>query len=124
MHRSLAPLFFVVCLPFATLAQTAYTVTNTDDSGAGSLRQAMLDAEANPGANVIDMTGITGTITLSSSLPNITEELTINGAVSASTIIDGNSQVRPFFIGGTFQSSTEIPVITIDGVTIAANGLK
>ena len=61
MHRILAPLFFVVCLPFATLAQTTYTVTNTDDSGAGSLGQAMLDAEANPGADVIDMTGLSAT---------------------------------------------------------------
>ncbi|MDW3192028.1 MAG: cadherin domain-containing protein [Cytophagales bacterium] len=118
MHRILAPLFFVVCLPFATLGQTTFTVTNTDDSGAGTLRQAILDAEANPGADIIDLTGITGTITLSTGLPNITEDLTINGAGSSSTIIDGNNQVRPFFIGGILQSSTDAPMIAIDGLTI------
>ena len=30
-----------------------YTVTSTADSGAGSLRQAILDANANPGADTI-----------------------------------------------------------------------
>ncbi len=30
-----------------------FTVTNTDDSGPGSLRQAILDANANPGADLI-----------------------------------------------------------------------
>jgi hypothetical protein len=30
-----------------------FTVTNTGDSGAGSLRQAILDANANAGADVI-----------------------------------------------------------------------
>jgi hypothetical protein len=30
-----------------------YTVTNTNDSGAGSLRQAIIDANANPGADII-----------------------------------------------------------------------
>lgn len=108
----------LTCLFCVSQAQTTFTVTNTNDSGAGSLRQAILDAEASVGADIIDMTGITGTITLASGLPNITEDLTINGAGIASTIIDGNSQVRPFFIGGAFQSSTEVPVVTIDGVTI------
>lgn len=32
-----------------------YTVTNTNDSGAGSLRQAILDANANAGLDTIDL---------------------------------------------------------------------
>ncbi len=36
----------------AGLANT-YTVTSTADSGAGSLRQAILDANTNPGADTI-----------------------------------------------------------------------
>ena len=32
-----------------TLLAATFTVTNTNDSGAGSLRQAILDANANPG---------------------------------------------------------------------------
>jgi hypothetical protein len=35
-------------------ASTTFTVTNTNDSGAGSLRQAILDANNTPGADVIN----------------------------------------------------------------------
>src|SRR5215471_6308886 len=38
----------------ATPAQTTFVVTNTNDSGAGSLRQAILDANANAGADTIN----------------------------------------------------------------------
>ena len=38
--------------PFVALGNT-YTVTSTADSGAGTLRQAILDANANPGADTI-----------------------------------------------------------------------
>ena len=88
-------------------------VSNTDDSGAGSLRQAIIDAEANAGPDVIDMTGINGTITLASGLPNITEDLTINGAGSSMTIIDGAGQFRPFFIGGAGVDDTEAPIVVM-----------
>lgn len=108
----------LMCLFCVSWAQTTFTVSNTNDSGVGSLRQAILDAETSPGADIIDMTGITGTITLASDLPNISQDLTINGAGSANTIIDGNSLYRPFFIGGAFQGSTEVPVIAVDGLTI------
>ncbi len=112
----------LTCLFCVSQAQTTFTVTNTDDSGVGSLRQAILDAEANPGEDIIDMTGVSGTITLSTGLPNITEDLTINGAGSASTIIDGNDLVRPFFIGGAGVNDTDAPVVQINDLTIQ-NGL-
>jgi len=35
------------------LLTAVHTVTNTDDSGPGSLRQTILDANANPGADTI-----------------------------------------------------------------------
>ncbi|MEO9802403.1 MAG: cadherin domain-containing protein [Reichenbachiella sp.] len=112
----LTTLFTVLNLMSAQ-GQTTFTVSNTGDSGAGSLRQAILDAEANAGADVIDLTGINGTITLVSGLPNITEDLTINGAGTA-TIIDGAGQFRPFFIGGSISSSTEEPVVSLSDMTI------
>ncbi len=43
-----------------------YTVTNTNDSGAGSLRQAIIDANANPGDDTIIFLNGLGTITLTS----------------------------------------------------------
>lgn len=46
------------------LKASTFTVTNTNDSGAGSLRQAILNANAAAGADIIDATGVTGTITV------------------------------------------------------------
>jgi CSLREA domain-containing protein len=60
-----------------------YIVTNANDAGAGSLRQALLDANASPGAETILFEpvffGATRTINLAGALPDITESLTING---------------------------------------------
>ncbi len=59
-----------------------FTVTNTNDSGAGSLRQAILDANAAAGADNIrfDIPGSgVRTISLSSELPAITEAVNIDG---------------------------------------------
>jgi titin len=58
-----------------------FTVTNTADSGAGSLRQAILDANANPGPDTINFQ-ISGTapftINLLSALPAVTDPVTID----------------------------------------------
>src|SRR5207342_1225175 len=58
---------------------TTYTVTSTADSGAGTLRQAITDANANPGADTIAF-NITGsgvhTIVLASGLPVVTSTVT------------------------------------------------
>jgi hypothetical protein len=63
-----------------------YSVTNTNDSGAGSLRQAITDANANPGADSISFS-IAGsgvqTINLTSALPTITGALTIDGTTQS-----------------------------------------
>ncbi|HBE69261.1 MAG TPA: hypothetical protein DDW52_14020, partial [Planctomycetaceae bacterium] len=64
-------------------APQTYVVTNTNDSGAGSLRQAIIDANAN--ANALDTIefNIAGsgvqTIVLASALPNVTDEIFIDG---------------------------------------------
>ena len=68
---------------FATPASAAvFPVINTNDSGAGSFRQALLDANAALGADVITF-NIPGagvhTITLTSLLPNITSPVFIDG---------------------------------------------
>jgi len=68
--------------PVRPLAATTYTVTNTNDSGAGSLRQAILDANANAGTDTIAF-NIPGsgvqTIAPTSLLPNITDSVIIDG---------------------------------------------
>lgn len=59
-----------------------FTVTNTSDAGAGSLRQAILDANAAGGADTIAF-NIAGagvhTIVLATALPTVTDIVTIDG---------------------------------------------
>ncbi len=104
---------------FASPAIT-FTVTNTNDSGAGSFRQALLDANANPGLDTIVFnigSGGIQTITLSTELPRISDpviidattqpgyfglpiiELTRNIAFGQALAIDGgNTTVRGLVI--------------------------
>ena len=82
MRVRVAASALVALLASAGAFATTYTVMTTADSGAGSLRQAILDANANPGADTIDF-NITGsgvhTIAPATALPTITEAATING---------------------------------------------
>ena len=77
-------------------AQAAtFSVTNTGDSGGGSLRQAILDANATPGADTITFAaGVTGTIALTSGQLTVTDNLTINGPGAANLTISGNNASR------------------------------
>ncbi len=79
LMKRLALLFWAAAAP---LAAATFTVTNTDDSGPGSLRQAITDAEAAAGADTIAF-AIPGagvhTITPLTLLPIISQPLTIDG---------------------------------------------
>jgi hypothetical protein len=79
-----------------------FTVTTVADSGAGSLRQAMLDANASGGQDTIAFAIASGaqTIAPTSAFPDLTD--------SAGTIIDGSTQ--PGFAVGS-------PIITVDGTS-------
>src|SRR5262249_35750823 len=57
---------------------SAFMVTNLLDSGAGSLREAVVAANANPGADTIDF-ATTGTIALTTGQLDITDSVAING---------------------------------------------
>ena len=63
---------------------TTYTVTTLADNGAGSLRQAILDANASFGADTINFnipgSGVRSIFPQIGELPEITDSLTINGA--------------------------------------------
>jgi autotransporter-associated beta strand protein len=63
----------------ATAATAAdFTVSNTNDSGAGSLRQAIINSNAAGGSNTINF-ATSGTVTLASDLPAITSSVSIAG---------------------------------------------
>ncbi len=78
------PVGMLTNVPTADAA--TYTVTNLNDAGAGSLRQAIIDANANAGSDTINFNaGLFGTVTVASDLPSITESLVID----ATTAQDG-----------------------------------
>ena len=83
MKRLAAVLFCSLAQP---LAAVTFTVINTDDSGAGSLRQAILDANGTPGFDTIAF-NIPGagvhTITPASGLPTISDPAIIDGYTPA-----------------------------------------
>ena len=93
-----------------------YTVTSTADSGAGSLRQAILDANANPGADTIAF-GIVGTgphtISPASALPTITGPVTIDGYTQGGSSANTNP---------TTQGLNTVLKIEIDGTTAGSGG--
>ncbi|MDQ3129811.1 MAG: carboxypeptidase regulatory-like domain-containing protein [Acidobacteriota bacterium] len=101
-----AALAFFVCLTAAPSALALnYTVTTVADSGAGSLRQAVLDANGTAADDVIDFNipavscpGGVCTITLASDI-SITDNgsLTINGTGARSLIIDGGAGTNRIF---------------------------
>src|SRR5207248_2999642 len=93
-----------------TLPST-FTVLNLADSGAGSLRDAILAAEANPGPDMIAFAkGVQGAITLMSGEFLITSDLTINGPGANRLTINGNDSSRIFDVVGGGDASTQITV--------------
>ncbi|MBU0484092.1 MAG: hypothetical protein KKB30_06215 [Proteobacteria bacterium] len=93
-------------------------VTNTNDSGAGSLRQAIADAAS---GDIIDLTGISGTITLTSGELAINKNLTFTGPTATSLVISGNTASRVLNIsGGTVVYLSYVTVQ--DGYVDSADG--
>ncbi|MEH2327038.1 MAG: hypothetical protein V7K32_26450 [Nostoc sp.] len=93
---------------------STFSVTNINNSGLGSLRQAVLDANALSGKDIINFgglftDGLAHTISLTGSGLSITDDLTIQGTNPSLLTIKDDSADRVFDIGS--------------GVTSAINGL-
>src|SRR6266851_4111861 len=96
--------------PFAA---STFTVLNLADSGPGSLRQAVLDANAQPGTDVIDFApGVQGTITLTSGQLDITDGLIVTGPGADQLTVSGTGASR------VFQIESGVTAV-LDGLTIA-----
>ncbi len=134
---------FFLTLLFASAARAGtFTVTNTNDSGAGSLRQAITDANANPGADQIIFNispGGAQTILVSTALPVISDPAEIDattqpgysgvpliqlrraaGSGHGFEITAGNSTIRGFVINN-FLDGSGIAVSGGGGNLIAGN---
>lgn len=96
-----------------------FTVSNTNDNGTGSLRQAILDANTNPGEDIIEITAV-GTIRLLSPLPPISETAVIQGPGMNQLAIDGGRRFRVFDIA---DAAVTIADLTIQhGYEISGTG--
>jgi hypothetical protein len=97
MSRSLVRGFslFVFSLLATAASAATFTVTNTNDSGAGSFRQALLDANAAPGFDTIVFNipgaGVHTITTPASDLPNITSPLLIDGFTQPGAVPNTNA---------------------------------
>ncbi len=111
---SSAPTFIV-----STVAAT-FSVTNTNDSGAGSLRQAIISANSSPGADQISFNipgAGTQTITPLSPLPLVTGAVAIDGTTQSP-----GSSTPPIELNGT-STGSEIKALIIAGGNSTVRGL-
>ena len=100
---------------------TTFTVTNTADSGAGSLRQAILDANANAGLDTIAFNvsgaGCAGgvcTITPATQLPTFSSPVLVDGYTQPGSLVNTNAQ-------GALNTVLKI---VLSGATTHATGLQ
>ncbi|WP_435104441.1 IPTL-CTERM sorting domain-containing protein [Arhodomonas sp. AD133] len=75
-----------------------FTVTNGADSGAGSLREAVTDANATAGNDEIAFASGVGLITLTSGQIDITETVTIAASPASAVTVTGNDNSRVFAV--------------------------
>lgn len=94
--------------PSSAYADGVCTVTNLDDSGPGSLREAINCANSNVGPDTI-IFDVTGTINVLTQLPTLSD-------TSGGTLIDGST--APGYSGAP------IIALTGPGSTSAVNGIK
>jgi hypothetical protein len=119
------------CLPSAT--PVTFTVTNTNDSGPGSLRQAILNADGTPGPSIITFAIGNGqqTIRPTSALPAITNPVTIDGTTQPGfngkpiVVLDGSqagSGTTGLLIAAGNSTVRGLVIDHFDGTGLELNG--
>ena len=104
---------------FSTHAMT-FTVTTTADSGAGSLRDAIAQANALPGADIVNF-AVTGTILLTTGQIQISDALSIVGPGAGGLTIDANANSRIFSI---FVTDPACPALDGTNYLVSISGLR
>jgi hypothetical protein len=113
-----AVLFFIMAAAQCAIGAT-YAVTNINDSGAGSLRQAILSANASSQVADTISFNISGggpfTITPLTALPTVTDPVTIDGYTqtgsSQNTLTNGDNAVLKIVVNGLLTIDTSNCVI-------------
>jgi predicted outer membrane repeat protein len=98
------------------IAPATIIVTSLADSGSGSLRAAIAEANEHNGADLIAFArGLTGTIQLTSGLIEISDALTIKGPGAAKLAIDAEFQSRIFLVSD--RDGAEDSPLAVSGLT-------
>jgi uncharacterized repeat protein (TIGR01451 family) len=99
------------------LAPATLTVLNTNDSGPGSLRQAILDANSTGGDNTVNFAAaVTGTVDLQTALPDLTSNIDLEGpGADKLTVHRSSAAGTPQFHIFNIPQAT----VTIAGLTLA-----
>jgi hypothetical protein len=105
------PRLHLECLETRTVPST-FLVTNLNDSGAGSLRAAVLAADSTSGARIDFAPSVHGTITLTSGQLGLTSSMSIDGTGASKLTVSGNNASRVFDVSPGVTA-------TIAGLTIA-----
>ncbi|MFH1178078.1 MAG: right-handed parallel beta-helix repeat-containing protein, partial [Acidobacteriota bacterium] len=119
LSETLAPAVALVLGAGLTVAPEAraasFAVANTNDSGSGSLRQAILDANTAAGADTITFNaGVTGTVLLTTGQLAISDSLDIQGPGADALSVSGNDASRVFNV----YSGPALIEVGISGLTI------
>lgn len=94
----------------------SFEVSNLADSGPGSLRQAVLDANGSPGADEVTFqAGLTGTIVLTSGEIPVTDDLVITGPGAGLLAVSGNDSSRIFLVD---DGTAAVREVTLSGLTM------
>lgn len=99
-----------------------FQVTNlNDDTGAGSLRKAIDDANLAAGADTVQFaSGVSGRIELTQAL-SITDPVTISGPGANQVTVDGNGVGRVF--NANFGNAVPAKPVTISGLTLTGGNV-
>jgi hypothetical protein len=101
-----------------TVPSSIFTVTNLQDDGPGSLRQAIHDANGTgePDA-IVFQPGLAGPITLTSGELDVTESVTITGPGAGVITVSGNNTSRIFLVDNAAHTTINV---AISGLALTA----
>lgn len=104
------------------VAPAVFTVTNTNDAGLGSLRQAILDANAAPGADAISFDSAffaaPRTISLTSGELSVSDALTVTGPGANLLTVGRGAAATTSFRIFTFSGGGPFPA-ALSGITVS-----